>query len=227
MTNPEWYSGSDESGHVAATIEAVIQHMDAQTADGEDITRLEELLELEHEVNWRSFIAGLIGTIHYDLESADTALAVLEDAIASYRVFLDSFDDVLNVYCQSCYTVGSILLEQERFAAAATYFQRCLPYMHEVYDDVYVGHILSYLELCFGRSNQPEAAAVFAEAAVFSRHGDCGALESLMVAYARLGDLKRASEVLHLIEADCDEYEHLARVRDFARRHLGESSEVN
>lgn len=227
MTNPDWYSGSDPTGHVAATIEAVIQRMDNHAADGADVEQLDGLLDLEQEINWRSFIAGLIGTIHYDLDAADTALPILEDAIASCRVYLDSFDDVLNVYCQSCYTVGCILFEGDRFAEAVTYFQRCLPYMHEVYDDVYVGNILSNLELCCGRSNQPEAAAVFAEAAVYSRHGDCGSLEALMIAYARIGDLARASEVLHVIEADCAEYEHMARVRDFACRHLGESGEVN
>ena len=201
--------------------------MDAHAADETDVDRIDALLDVEQEPNWRCFLLGLIGTIRYDLDQTDAALPLLERAVRETRVYLESFDDVLSVYCQACYTTGCILAERDRPAEAVTYFLRCVPHMHEVYDEVYVGNILGHLELAFARSGQAEAAAVFAEAATFARSCDCPSLEELMVAYARIGDLERAGEVLALLEAECEEYEHIDRARDFARRHLGGSGVVN
>ncbi len=227
MSNPEWYSGSDVTGRVAAGIEAAIQRMDAHVADEGDVERLDALLGVEQEVNWRCFLLALAGTIRYDLDQVDAALPLLEQAIRDSRVYLESFDDVLNVYCQACYTAGCILLERDRPGDAATHFLRCVPYMHEVYDEVYVGNILGHLETALARWGHPEPAVAFAEAAAYARGCDCRSLEDLMVAYARIGDLRRAGEVLELLEAECDDYEHIGRARDFARRHLGGSGVVN
>lgn len=227
MSNPEWYSGSDATGRVAGGIEAAIQRMDAHVADEGDVERLDALLGVEQEVNWRCFLLALAGTIRYDLDQFDAALPLLEQAIRDSRVYLESFDDVLNVYCQACYTAGCILLELDRPADAATHFLRCVPHMHEVYDEVYVGNILANLEMALARWGKLEPAAAFAEAAAHARGCDCRSLEDLMVAYARTGDLQRAGEVFELLEAECDEYMHIGRARDFARRHLGGSGVVN
>ena len=105
MDNPEWYTGSDLSGRVAAGIESVIERMDARTADHVDAKALQKLLSLEEEPNWRSFLQGLIGTIYYDLEEIESARKYLAESVSGYQTYLISFDDVLSVYCQSSYTL--------------------------------------------------------------------------------------------------------------------------
>ncbi len=77
--------GSDESGRVAAGIERAIERMDERTADNSDIEDLRALLQLESENNWRQFLLGLIGTIHYDLEEIDSARTILEESIPLTR----------------------------------------------------------------------------------------------------------------------------------------------
>ena len=118
MQIPEWYTGSDDSGRVAAGIERAIERMDERTADHSDINDLQKLLTIEEETNWRNFLLGLVGTIHYDLEEIDSARTVLEESITSYKAYLESFDEVLSVYCQSCYTVGVILFDDGRYGEA-------------------------------------------------------------------------------------------------------------
>jgi tetratricopeptide (TPR) repeat protein len=227
MANPDWYSGSDRTGQVAAGIEAVIERMDARTADHRDIQALDRLLRLEKEANWRAFLRGLAGTIHYDLEEIEKANTILEESIAGYKVYLDTFDEVLSVYCQSCYTLGVILFDAQDYPAAVPYFLRCLPYMHEVYDETYIGNIFTYLNLCYGWSDLNDAGLVFSEAAAFSRHCDCESLEHLMVAYGNCGHLEKATEVFHLLQGHCQDYDQMERVLDYAARNLGESSIVN
>jgi tetratricopeptide (TPR) repeat protein len=227
MANPDWYTGTDQTGQVAAGIEAVIERMDARTADHRDIDTLNRLLSVEREVNWRSFLRGLIGTIHYDLEEIETANKVLEESIAGYKVYLETFDEVLSVYCQSCYTLGVILFDAQKYPAAIPYFLRCLPYMHEVYDETYIGNIFTFLNVCYSWSDHSDAGLVFSEAAAFSRHCDCESLEHLMVAYGNSGELDKATEVFHLLQGHCQDYEHMDRVLDYAERNLGESSVVN
>ena len=58
MQIPEWYTGSDDSGRVAAGIERAIERMDDRTADHSDIADLEKLLVSENEINWRNFLLG-------------------------------------------------------------------------------------------------------------------------------------------------------------------------
>ena len=52
MAIPEWYTGTDTTGRVAAGIEAIIDRMDSRTADQSDIEELRALLKLETETNW-------------------------------------------------------------------------------------------------------------------------------------------------------------------------------
>ena len=227
MAIPEWYSGTDLTGRVAAGVEAVIERMDARTADNDDIATLQALLELEQEINWRCFLLGLVGTIHYDLEDTEKATRILQESVAGYKVYLDTFDEVLSVYCQSCYTLGVIQFEAKRYAEATPYFLRCLPYMHEVYDETYIGNILAFLDLCFQGTNQNEAALVFSEAAAYTRHGDCESLEQLMISYTNAGEIEKATDVFHLLQNHCTDYEDYSRVLEFAESHLGESGVVN
>jgi len=227
MGIPEWYTGTDRTGQVAAGIEAVIERMDSRTADPSDIAELDSLLELEHEVNWRCFLLGLVGTIYYDLEETEKANEILEESISGYKVYIDTFDEVLSVYCQSCYTLGVILFDTQCYTEAVPYFLRCLPYMHEVYDETYIGNIFSFLNVCFSWDNQNQASLVFSEAATFTRRCDCESLEHLMVAYGNAGDTDKAIEVFHLLQSRCQDYEHIDRVLDYAERNLGESGVVN
>ncbi len=227
MAIPEWYTGTDKTGRVAAGIEAIIERMDGRTADHRDIEELRGLLDMETETNWSCFLLGLIGTIHYDLEEIDPAAQILQESVAGYKVYLESFDEVLSVYCQSCYTLGVILFDRKSFSEAIPYFLRCLPYMHEVYDEVYIGNIFSFLNLCMSWTNQIEAGMVFSEAAAFTRHCDCESLEHLMVAYANIGEMEKATEVFHLLQSHCQDYEEFDRVLDFAEQNLGESGVVN
>ncbi len=227
MAIPEWYSGTDLTGQVAAGIEVAIERMDARTADHTDIEKLVTLLELEQEVNWRCFLLGLVGTIHYDLEEIEPASQILEQSVSGYKVYLETFDEVLSVYCQSCYTLGVILFDAKKFAEAAPYFLRCLPYMHDVYDETYIGNILTFLNLCYQGTSQSDPALVFSEAAAFTRHTDCESLEHLMIAYANAGEMAKATEVFHLLQNHCREYEGYDRVLEFAERNLGESGVIN
>ena len=134
---------------------------------------------------------------------------------------------LLSVYCQSCYTLGVILFDAKKFAEAAPYFLRCLPYMHDVYDETYIGNILTFLNLCYQGTSQSDPALVFSEAAAFTRHTDCESLEHLMIAYANAGEMAKATEVFHLLQNHCREYEGYDRVLEFAERNLGESGVIN
>jgi len=227
MQIPEWYSGTDQTGQVAAGIERVIERMDQRTADDTDIRDVQDLLALEQEVNWRSFLLGLMGTIHYDLEEIDSAKQILEESISSYKAYLESFDEVLSVYCQSCYTLGVILFDDGRYGEAIPFFLRCLPYMHEVYDETYIGHIYTFLALCLSWTNQAGYSVVFSEAAAFTRRYDCESMEQLMVAFGDAGDIEKATDVFHLLQRHCQDYENYDRVLEFAEQNLGESGVVN
>jgi pentatricopeptide repeat protein len=96
-----------------------------------------------------------------------------------------------------------------------------------VYDETYIGNIFSFLNVCFSWDNQNQASLVFSEAATFTRRCDCESLEHLMVAYGRSGEMDKAIEVFHLLQSQCQDYEHIDRVLDYAERNLGESGVVN
>ena len=227
MDIPEWYTGSDRSGLVRSGIESVIERMDARTADHGDAALLADLLELEDEPNWRCFLNGLIGTIFYDLEEIDAAREHLAESVFGYRAYLLTFDEVLSVYCQSCYTLGVILFDEAEYDQAIQCFMRCLPYMHEVYDETYVGHIHTFLALSLSWTNQAATSVVFSEAAAFVRRCDCESLEQLMIAFGNAGDTDKAVDVFHLLQANCRDYEHFDRVLEYAEQNLGESGVIN
>ena len=227
MSNPEWYTGSDRSGSVAEGIEAIIAKMDEHEADHQDISRLRDLQSVETEVNWRAFLLSLIGTIHYDLNELYPTADVLDIALMAFKPYLSTFDEVLSVYCQTCYTAGILFYEREQYAVAAPYFLRCLPYLHEVYENAYVGDIYSLLTICLNMNDEVEDALIFAEAAAFARQYDCESLENLMIAYVATGQSQKASEVFQVLSDRCRQSDSFERILDFARRELGETGVVN
>lgn len=227
MVLPDWYTGSDLSGQVAAGIERTIARMDEHQADSGDIDALEDLLAIEKEDNWRAFLLSLAGTILFDLERYDEAMETLETALAAYKTHVSTFDETLSVYCQSCYTAGIIFFDRELFSQAIPFLLRCLPYIHEVSDEAYVGDIYTLLNVSYSMIDDFSSALVFAEAAGFARNHDCDSLENLMVAYYGVGDLNRALEVFHALEAQCRETESFDRILDFARKKLGAAGLVN
>jgi len=227
MTTPEWYSGSDRSGQVATTIENVIEHMDAQEMDHEDLERLESSLTLETDPNWRSFIRGLMGLILFELDDRPVARRALEESVAGARAQLSSFDGVLSVYCQVCYTLGTLLFDDDEWDEAATCFLRCLPYMHEVYEDVYRGNVYAHLQECFNRLDRSAEAVVFGEAAVLLRGPEPKTLERLLTSFIGTGQLDRATEIYSMITTSCDDEELLRRVTDLADEHLSNTGIVN
>lgn len=227
MSIPEWYTGSDLTGKVAAGIEETIENMDEHQAGEEDILLLRDLLAIEDEVNWKAFLLSLLGTIQYDMGDSDAASGVLEDALSSYKPYLPSFDGVLSVYCQAAYTAGVLLFETERYEEAVPCLLRCLPYLHEVYDNAYVGDIYTLLNICLGMIDDMTGSLIFAEAAVFSRNSDCESLENMMVAYFNVGEQAKAIEVFHILSERCQDCDHFERILDFARSNLGETGVVN
>lgn len=227
MDLPEWYSGSDQSGQVAAGIERLIARMDDHEADELDLERIDELLEIEGEENWRAFLLSLSGTILFDLERYEEAGEVFGDALGAYKTHLPSFDETLSVYCQSCYTAGILFFDREMYQQAIPWLLRCLPYIHEVSDEAYVGDIYTLLNVSFSMIDDFTSALVFAEAAGFSRKHDCDSLENLMVAYYGVGNFDRALEIFHLLEQRCREAESFERILDFARKKLGAAGLVN
>lgn len=227
MSRPEWYTGVDMTGEVARGIEIAIDRMNDQEADHTDIEELEKLFELEQEPNWCSFLLGLIGTIYYDLDEIEPANHMLQESVAGYRSYLDSFDSVLNVYCQACYTLGVLLYDEERYEQAIPCFMRCIPFVHEVFEDVYAANVFLFLESCSSHIGQPELALVYAEVGAFFRDCDCSSLEKLMIAFDRAGRMDKATEVFHLLSQQCREYDHFDRVMEYAQDHLGETGTIN
>ena len=227
MTIPDWYTGSDHTGEVAEGIEKLITSMDAHEAGHDDIRSARDLLAIEDEINWKAFLLTLVGTIHYDLEEYGEATEVLESALGFYKPYLKTFDEVLSVYCQASYTSGLLRYEKEQYADAIPCFLRCLPYLHEVYDDAYVGDIYTLLNICLGLTDDAAGALVFAEAAAYARKYDCESMENLMVAYYSSGDQTKAVEVFHALSERCQETDNFERILDFARQNLGEIGVVN
>jgi len=227
MNLPQWYTGSDHSGQVVAGIEETIANMDEHKAGSRDIERLGELLELEEEDNWRAFLLSLVGTILFDLEKYDDAAEALQAALAAYHVHLPSFDEVLSVYCQSCYTAGILYFDRELYSEAIPCLLRCLPYVHEVSDEAYLGDIYTILNVSYSMIDDFAMALIFAEAAAFARNHDCESLENLMVAHYGVGEIDRAIDVYHVLERNCRDAEGFDRILDFAREKLGTATTVN
>jgi pentatricopeptide repeat protein len=48
-----------------------------------------------------------------------------------------------------------------------------------------------------------------------------------MVSYANAGEVAKATEVFHLMQNSCREYEGYDRALEFAERNLGESGVIN
>ena len=66
-----------------------------------------------------------------------------------------------------------------------------------------------------------------AEAAAFTRRYDCESLEQLMVAYGDTGEIEKATDVFHILQRHCQDYENYDRVLEYAEQNFGESGVVN
>jgi tetratricopeptide (TPR) repeat protein len=184
---------------------------------------MEDVLHLEQDLNWRSFSNGLKGLLLFRIGDSETAVEFLRASVEGACIFLPNFDDVARVYCQSCYTLGSILFEKEDLGntrEALLCFLRCLPIMYETLPDVFIGNVFGFLDLLHSRLDRDDEALVFAGAAAHVRQLDDQALYSLMLSYANVDDMDRAKKVYEqLVEHGSDETT-LQRARDFARRRL-------
>ena len=69
---------------------------------------------------------------------------------------------------------------------------------------------------------RPAAAALNRSKRMFSE-----SLEQLMVAFGNAGENDKATDVFHLLQAHCQDYENFDRVLEYAEQNLGESGVVN
>ena len=58
-------------------------------------------------------------------------------------------------------------------------------------------------------SGQNAAGLVFSEASAFTRNCDCESLEHLMVAYGNAGEMEKATDVFHMLQNQCQDYEEI------------------
>jgi hypothetical protein len=72
----------------------------------------------------------------------------------------------------------------------------------------------------YSREDRDKESLVFAESALYYHGRDAGTLESLMLAYANVGNLAAAGAVYHELLSCCKDEAVRARARDFARRRL-------
>ena len=91
MQIPEWYTGSDQTGRVAAGIERAIERMDERTADNTDIDDLHELPRamverLEHYFLSYKAVPGSENSVSIpEVYGRDHAFTVVEAAMADYQ----------------------------------------------------------------------------------------------------------------------------------------------
>ena len=48
-----------------------------------------------------------------------------------------------------------------------------------------------------------------------------------MVAYGDTGEIEKATDVFHLLQSHCQDYDNYSRVLEYAEQNLGESGVVN
>lgn len=220
MNNFDWYLGTDESGEVPVTIEAVMNRMDLKVTGVEDISRLRSCLDKENEPNWRGFLLGLIGLIFLGINDVDRARNSFLRAMEFFDIAASSFEGVSNVYCQCCYSIGTIYFGEGEADLAFSFFTRCLANMYDVYDDVFIGNIFLFMDLCMNERGDYPAAVAFSENAVIATGGSIDALESLMISQFNAGLVESASNSSRRILERCEDQNTLERVHEFAARNL-------
>lgn len=216
----DWYSGTDKSGKVPATIEDVMNRMDLKTAGAKDLSRLRACLDKEDEANWRGFLLGLSGLILLGRDKVDSAQETFLRAMEFFDITANSFKSVSNVYCQCCYSIGKIYFGEGETDSAFLFFIRCLANMYDVYDDVFIGNIFLFIDLCMNARQDYPAAVAFSENAVVATGGSIDAFESLMISQFNAGLVISASRSYRKILERCKDQDTLKRVQEFAARNL-------
>lgn len=185
----EWYSGSDQSGEVSAVIEAISELLEEDNPDvgGEHLQMLKSALEIEEEPNWIAFLTGLVGMLLEVLGLLNEAKEAYKRVAEFTRPELETFDDILKVYCQAYYRAGKILLEEEKYEEALGAFFRVLPYMTLVFEDEHRSAVTNFVEHCFSELGQSDFALPFAEATAYYCPDDELTLRVLVNAYAASG----------------------------------------
>jgi len=215
------YSGRDTTGEVWQLLESVIGVLDSDGLAAAHAEMCQQAHDLEEDSNWRGFALGLKGLVLQRLGNSNEARDCLERAVDLTATYADNFEDIANVYCQACYTLGSILFDDmDQTQPAILTFLRCLPYMHDVYSDLYIGNIFGFLDVLFSRQGREQESAVFAESALYYHGLESPTLESLMYSYVNLGDKERARAVLRVLLDKVTDPDSIARIEDFADRRL-------
>ncbi|OYV98837.1 MAG: hypothetical protein B7X11_05805, partial [Acidobacteria bacterium 37-65-4] len=96
----EWYSGSDRSGEIPRAIADLDRQFDHLSIE-ERLERLQGLLGLEEDPNWRGYLRFRIAL---DMEAADRsegARAALSDAIREFDPLAGNIRDVMPQYTGS------------------------------------------------------------------------------------------------------------------------------
>jgi len=180
--NQEDYTGSDQTGFVVTVLTRAIEALDSagvSDSHAEILDQLQRALDLEQDPNWQAFIVGLVGMLHERSGSRKNALDRYEDALYRADVTYASFDDTLRVYCQVAYYLGAARFDDEDYEGTVRALFHCLPWMWEIFDDLFVGNIVSYLALSLLSLGRPAEALPFARAAVMIREQEPGALTIL------------------------------------------------
>ena len=181
MTSLEWYSGSDRTGEVPRVVEEVssLIERNAPDLDASHLEMLKHAIEVEKEPNWIAFLTGLAGMVLEALGLSDEAEEAYKAVAVFSRPDLETFDDILNVYCQANYRFGKMLLEARHYERALEAFFRVVPYMALVFEDEHRCAVASFVDHCFSELGKPRFALPFAEAAAYFCLGDSLTLQLL------------------------------------------------
>ena len=188
-TPSEGYSGSDHSGEVRSTVESVSELLE-QDAPDVGVSHLEILkraIDIEEEPNWIALLFGLVGMVFEVLGLSNEARKAYKEVVDVSRPDVETFDDILNVYCQANYRIGIMLLEEERYEEALEAFFRVLPYMTLIFEEEHCCAVAAFVDQCFSELDRSRFALPFAEAAAYYCHGDDLTLKFLAKAYVANG----------------------------------------
>ena len=177
MMRPEDYTGSDTSGRIARVFSEAVRILEDEGVCQEThfIEQVEQAFSLERDPNWKGFAAGLIGMLEEAQHDLDAAESWYQQALAHADATLSTFDDTLYMYGYSAYYLGVIRFDKEAWPAAAEAFLHCIPWLDQVFEDIFRGNILSFLALALLESGRVREAVPFARAAVSVRGGEEGA----------------------------------------------------
>jgi hypothetical protein len=194
--------------------------MDDNLANAEDIEQLRLCWDMESNTNWRSYIKGVWGLIVVRNDSGPHAESLLRESVSGFDILSRDFFETSNIYCQVCYEIGVMMFDRKEYGTAIMYFLRCLPNMLDVFDEIYIGNIFMFLDVCFSRCIDSSYSSIFAENAVIAARDYDKALEGLMITYFNGGDIDASKRVFATIINECNDADCLSRTKAFAKKHF-------